>query len=890
MTLAAGTHLGHFEVVAPLGAGGMGEVFRARDTRLGRDVAIKALPAAFALDPERDARFEREAKLLASLNHPNIGAIHGLEEVGGVRYLVLEFIDGETLGRRLSRGALPLGEALDVCRQIATAVEAAHESGVVHRDLKPGNVMLTAAGTVKVLDFGLAKSAAPGSPSDPNLSASPTMTYAATAAGVILGTAAYMSPEQARGKAVDRRTDIWSFGCVLYECLTGRRCFDGETTSDLIASILQGEPDWNALPAQAPARVRELLRRCLDKDARRRLRDIGDARIELEEAIAQRTSSASGIAAAAAAADARTAAPRLAWALGAMAGAVATLAAAFAWQAAHRAPAAGVTRFEIASADAMRISVDPGNLALSPDGTQIAFVAGDSTHGQLWVRPLSALAARPIAGTDGALLPFWSPDGQSIGFFTDTKLKRVPAAGGDVQELCDVKRARGAAWSRDGVIVYSPTSDGPLFRIAATGGDPQPLTSLDSTKHESGHRFPEFLPDGRHVLFSVLPSKDARYDIDCVRLDGGARERVASLPSGVHYAAPGWLLYARKGAVTAQRFDAGRRRTRGTALSLRDALQPTGFAGSAGFAVARNGTIAYGPVISLMTRLSWLGAEGHAVGSVAVPPGPYRTAKVSPDGRRAVVEKLDVSGRAELWLCDLERGTLSRLSVDGEYDPTNAAWSPDGSRVAYLVGSPQHIVVRTVNGATPPQTYLAEDPAFKTLSGWTPDGQYLVYSRQDPSSRNDVWLLPMTGDHMPRSYYASPYNDFCGGLTVDGRWMMLNSDETGKNEAYALAFPVPGTKTQVTTGDDLGAGVLRGTNLITAYRGRADVVVRIADVMPGPEFRLGPWRPFVTVPGDRLDVSSPAGANRSLILRPVGAAPRASIGIVMNWPAALPAK
>ena len=293
MTLTAGTQLGHFEVVAPLGAGGMGEVFHARDTRLGRDVAIKALPPAFAQDPERGARFEREAKLLASLNHPNIGAIYGLEEFGGIRYLVLEFIDGETLDRRLSRGALPLGEALDVCRQIATAVEAAHESGVVHRDLKPANVMLTASGVVKVLDFGLAKAAASGSPSDTNLSASPTMTYAATAAGVILGTAAYMSPEQARGKAVDRRTDIWSFGCVLYECLTSRRCFDGETTSDLIASILQGEPDWNAQPGQTPARVRELLRRCLDKDAKRRLRDIGDARLELEEAIAQRTSSAS---------------------------------------------------------------------------------------------------------------------------------------------------------------------------------------------------------------------------------------------------------------------------------------------------------------------------------------------------------------------------------------------------------------------------------------------------------------------------------------------------------------------------------------------------------------------------------------------------------------------
>ena len=891
MTLAAGTHLGHFEVVAPLGAGGMGEVFRARDTRLGREVAIKALPAAFAQDPERAARFEREAKLLASLNHPNIGGIHGLEEVDGVRYLVLEFIDGETLDRRLSRGALPVGEALDVCRQIATAVEAAHESGVVHRDLKPGNVMLTEAGIVKVLDFGLAKAAASGSPSDPNLSASPTMTYAvtATAAGVILGTAAYMSPEQARGKAVDRRTDIWSFGCVLYECLTSRRCFDGETTSDLIASILQGEPDWNALPAQTPVRVRELLRRCLDKDTRRRLRDIGDARIEIEEAIAQRTSSASGVAAAAAAADARMAAPRRAWALGALAGAAVALVAAFAWQAAHRAPAAGATRFEIASTDAMRIVNDPGSLALSPDGMQIAFVASDSTHSQLWVRPLGALAARALAGTDGGFLPFWSPDGQSIGFFTDTKLKRLPAAGGDVQELCDVKRARGGTWSRDGVIVYAPTSDGPLFRIAATGGDPQRVTSLDSTKHESGHRFPEFLPDGRHVLFTVLPSKDDRYDIDCVRLDGGGREHVTSLPSGVHYAAPGWLLYQRRGAITAERFDLGTRRTRGTALSLRDALQPTGFAGSAGFAVASNGTIAYGPVISVLARMSWLGTEGRPDGSVPVPAGPYRSAKVSPDGMRAVLEKLDASGQVQLWLCDLERGTLSRLSDDSEFEPGDAHWSPDGSRVAYLLGS-KSIVVRAVNGATPPERYLVDDPAFKDLSSWTQDGQYLVYSRQDPATRMDLWLLPMTGDHKPRQYYASSYSDNGGSVTADGRWMVIGSDETGKNEGYALAFPVPGAKTQITVGDDLYAGVLRGTNRVTVASGRSDVTVRVADVMLGPEFRLGPWRPFATVPGDRLDVTVAAAANRALLLRPVGAAPRASIGVVMNWPAALPTK
>ncbi len=375
MALVPGSRIGNFEIVGALGAGGMGEVFRAKDSRLGRDVAIKALPPAFAQDPERVARFEREAKLLASLSHPNIGAIHGLEEVEGHRYLVLEFVEGETLDQRLSRGPLPLADSLDVCRQIAAAVEAAHESGVVHRDLKPGNVMLTPSGVVKVLDFGLAKAADASVGADMKLSASPTMTYAMTGVGTILGTAAYMSPEQARGKPVDKRTDIWSFGCVLYECLTGRRCFEGETVSDMIARILQGEPDWNALPAQTPNRVRELMRRCLDKDARHRLRDIGDARIELEEVIAQRTSGTT-VSAAAAAARKRGTSPLVVAAVAVASAGLAILA----WTATHRTAAPVPVQFEVTDADGMVITDDGANTAISPDGRTLAFVAGDSAR------------------------------------------------------------------------------------------------------------------------------------------------------------------------------------------------------------------------------------------------------------------------------------------------------------------------------------------------------------------------------------------------------------------------------------------------------------------------------------------------------------------------------
>ena len=505
MSLAPGTRLGPYEVVSPLGVGGMGEVYRARDPRLGRDVAIKALPADVSHDAERLARFEREARLLASLSHPNIAGIHGLEDVEGQRYLVLEYVDGETLARSLGRGPLPLDEALGVCREIAAGVEAAHEGGIVHRDLKPGNVMLTPAGGVKVLDFGLAKGgAAAKEGSDPALSTSPTMTHAATQAGVVLGTAAYMSPEQARGRAVDRRTDIWSFGCVLYECLAGRPVFEGETVSDLVARILEREPDWAVLPVGVPARVRELLRRCLVKDPKQRLRDIGDARIELEQVMARSSSGAIAVQAEDIAGG--PAARRIPWwaaAIGVIT--LTVLAVLLVGRVTERAGPRIARRFEVSPPPGMNLVTDPVECAISPDGRLLAFAPADSSGmPRLWVRPIDSFAPRELPGTAGATQPFWSPDGRFIGFFAEGKLKKVPAAGGDVEILCDVRASRGGTWNRDGVILFAPTSNGPIFRVSANGGDPTPVTQLDSALKETAHRFPRFLPDGRHFTFSAL--------------------------------------------------------------------------------------------------------------------------------------------------------------------------------------------------------------------------------------------------------------------------------------------------------------------------------------------------------------------------------------------------
>jgi Tol biopolymer transport system component len=883
MALAAGTHLGSYEVLAPLGVGGMGEVYRARDSRLGRDVAIKALPDGFAQDPERVARFEREAKLLASLNHPNVGAIHGLEHVDGHRYLVLELVEGETLHQRLARGPLPIAEALDVCRQIAAALESAHEAGIVHRDLKPGNVMLTTSGGVKVLDFGLAKSSAPGSASDPNLSASPTLTYAGTAAGVIMGTAAYMSPEQARGKPVDKRTDIWSFGCVLYECLSGRRCFEGETVSDLIAGILQGEPDWNALPGKTPRRVRELLRRCLEKDAKRRLRDIGDARIELDEVIAERSAtSVSGIGMTI---PVRSESPRRRAMMLALAAAFGAAVALMAWTALHRTAPSPTLRFEIADAEGMNIQFDGAHQALSPDGTMLAFVAGDSSRNRLWVRPLESLAARPIAGTDGALLPFWSPDSRDIGFFTETKLKRVPAAGGDVVDLCDVKRARGGTWNRQGIIVFAPTSDGPLFRIAAGGGDPQQVTMLDSTRHESGHRFPCFLPDGRHFTFAVLPPVNGKFRIECGSLDSPKHETVLTAASGVTFAAPGHLLAQRGGAIICYPFDPARRRVSGDPMTLRESDTPSNLAGCSGISASSTGSLAYRTLKPFRERFVWANLAGHETQAVPAEPGSYFDIHLSPDNQRVAFASMGQNGDSEIWFCELDRGILSRVSQEPG-DNTTPLWSPDGTRIAYAnsLSGPQTFIIRSVGGETPAETYLGSDPAFKELYGWTPDGRALIYARQDPTTRWDLWVLPLDGDHAPRPYLKTPWSEQAATVSPDGRWLTYTSDESGRPEVYVRSFPNAGAKYQVTSGGGGGSQwILGGKQLAfgnVPSRANQGVVV---DVLPGTEFRVGPPRTLCTL-GDNVGGIAVSGdAQRLLLLIPAGKLASTTIAVVTNW-------
>jgi len=890
MPLTPGTRIGVYEVLSPLGAGGMGEVFRARDTRLQRDVAIKALPAEFARDPERLSRFEREAKLLASVTHPHIAGIFGLEESEGHRYLVLEFVEGETLAQRLDRGPLPIGDALQIARQVAAALESAHESGVAHRDLKPGNVMITPAGDAKVLDFGLAKGGmGNASSSDVSLSHSPTMTHGVTGAGVILGTAAYMSPEQARGRTVDKRTDIWSFGCVLFECLTGRQAFSGDTVSDMIARILEREPEWDTLPARTPDRVRDLLRRCLEKDARKRLRDIGDARIELDEIIATRSSNPSGELT-------RPRAPRVAarTLLGALALVVATAAAtALLLSRFETKPDMAVMRFDISEMPGTHMDLDGVHPAISPNGRMLAYNADDSTGTfQLWVRPLESLDARRVPGTDDTQLIFWSPDSRFIGYFDGKeKLMKVAAAGGVPERICNAGGARGASWGRDDVIVLAPVSEGPIHRVSANGGESVPITTLDST--ETAHRFPHFLPDGKRFLYSVLPPRTGKYRIYLSSVDGNDRQLVLdSAGSGVVYAEPGYLIYQRDDVLVAHPFDAKSGKIVGEPISLGDRPIGTGYSGGAVASTSRTGLLTYTTPKAFATHLVWADLNGKTTATIPMVQGRYFGAELSPDNRHAVLESATRIGVSELWMADLERGVVTRLSYE-KGENTGARWSPDGTRVIYECapyGDTPKFVMTSVGVGASNEEFLADDPAFKFLYSWTPDGRAIIYGRQESATRRDIWILPLDGDRKPIPYLVTPYSEEFGKVSPDGRWMAYQSDESGRPEVYVQSFPVPGAKYQVTTrGGFIQGWSHDGKQLYFGEIGDFGMLMA-ADVIAGPTFRLGPTRAFVRTPDTVFDSELAREGDRQLMLLPARELPPQTITIVQNWASLLKGK
>jgi hypothetical protein len=690
MALATGTKLGSYEVLAPLGAGGMGEVYRARDTKLNREVALKVLPEAFAQDAERMARFQREAQVLASLNHPNIATIHGLEESGATRALVMELVEGATLAERLSvapvsppatammTSPLQPDEALAIAQQIAEALEAAHEKGIIHRDLKPTNIKITPEGAVKVLDFGLAKALEGESPAG-DISNSPTLTAAATQAGMILGTAAYMSPEQARGKKVDKRADIWAFGCVFYEMLTGKKAFEGETTSDILAAVIRAEPDWIALPADAPQAIRRLLMRCLQKDPKQRLRDIGDARITIEETLSgsgaapgfSPADSGAGLKAGATwtvgASPAQPWRRALPWALAAVLLIVALVAAGLLQQAQRP-----VERMQFA----IPVQSEVGNLALSADGKMLTFVARDDASGEnmLYVQSVGSQNASLLPGTGGAYYPFWSPDDAFVGFFSNGKLKRVAIAGGAPQVIAGASFGRGGSWGSRGVIIYAPDTGGPLWRVNADGSNPAPLTDKVFVSKENSHRWPVFLPDGDHFLFWAGNfSRDIESRASGIYLSSLAAQEKKLLV--VARSSPGYsnghLYYSGdKQELLAVSLDAGRAQISGAPLVVADHIDYQTSVLWAAFSVGGNDTVIYntssGATLSALTWYDRTGKELERVGE----PGVLSNPSIAPNGDRVAVDIADMKADAvNIWILNPNRtrvpglrSTLRRMS------------------------------------------------------------------------------------------------------------------------------------------------------------------------------------------------------------------------------------
>jgi serine/threonine protein kinase/Tol biopolymer transport system component len=778
-----GRQIGVYRLQALLGAGGMAEVYRARDTKLGRDVAIKILPQSVTTDPDLLARFEREARVLAALNHPNIATIHGVEQSDGVRGIVMELVEGETLAERIQRGRLPIPEALSHARQITEALDAAHEKGIVHRDLKPANIKITAAGVVKVLDFGLAKVAL----ADGVASQAPTRTSDGTRAGVLLGTVPYMSPEQARGQTVDKRTDVWAFGCVLYEMFTGRSAFAGETISDTIAAILEREPDWQALPGTTTANVRRLLQRCLAKDPKRRLRDIGDARVELDDAVASPIQVT----------EPRKVPPRWIWGV---ASGLVVLGLGLGWTIAQlRQPAVEMPtlRLTVTPPEGTQFRPNSG-AAISPDGRLLAFVTGSPAGVKLWIRPLDSLEARELPGTDAAAFPFWSPDSRSLGLFAAGKLKRVEVAGGLPTVICDVGGGRGGAWNEDGVILFNAVNDGPLLRVSATGGMPVPLTTIDTAEKENSHRFPQFLPGGRQFLYFVRSENSGVYLGSLER----PHEKIRLLTSSTNavFAADrnqqsGHLFWARDGALMAQAFDPQKELLMGEAITVAEEGGGTGVSGLAAVSVSNDGTLFYGGAGIEHYQLTWYGRDGTSLGILGQPE-PYGGLRISPDGKRLALNR-----GQDVWQMELARGVSTRVTFSG--GGVNAVvWSPDSQRIAYTQGSPPNAFTANANG-TGTEKRLIETRDTMLMEDWSPDGEFLLYlvKSNDISSRvqPDLWLLPMAADPKPASFTSTPFGEGPSQFSPDGKWIAYTSDESGRSEVYVQGFPASGSKWPVSS-------------------------------------------------------------------------------------------
>jgi serine/threonine protein kinase/Tol biopolymer transport system component len=829
MPIPVGTELGTHKILALLGIGGMGEVYKAHDSKLRRDVAIKVLPESFARDADRLARFRREAQLLASLNHPNIASIYNIEDSGGTTYLVMELVPGENLAERIKRdGAIPVEESLAIAKQIAEALEVAHEKSIIHRDLKPANVKLTPEGKVKVLDFGLAKAFAED-PSTVDMSNSPTLSMAATMQGVILGTAAYMSPEQAKGKAVDKRTDIWAFGVVLYELLTGKQTFHGEDVTDILAAVVRAEPDWQALPPATSAKVRNLLRRCLQKDRVQRLHDAADVRIEIEDAIAAPKDSG-----ATQAAPASTS--KLPWAVAAALAIIAVVAL-FGWWRSTR-------PIEQALRPLVRLDVDLGpdvslgspegtDTILSPDGTRLVYVS----QNRLFTRRLDEPNATELAGTQGAYEPFFSPDGQWVAFFNGSSLRKISVDGGSAITLCGSVGGRGGSWGEDGNIIAALGNIGGLSRILSAGGAPAPVTELQNGQYS--HSWPQILPGGKAVLFTTWATGTSSFDVANIDVMSLADHHSKTLVRGGtfgRYLPSGHLVYVNRGTLFAVPFDVDRLEVHGTPAPVLDQVNYSVAAGSAQLDFSQTGTLIYrsGGAGGGLLTVAWLDGAGKARPLLAKP-GAYGRPNMSPDGQRLAVEMSDAS-RTDLWVYDWQRDTMTRVTFTGT--ALGPIWSPDGRYIAFRSAGEGISVIRS-DGSGKPQPWSQSKNSQYPWS-FAPDGKRLAFIEQSPDGgRFHLWTVPLESDSgglragKPEVFLQTQADERSPSVSPDGRWIAYASDESGTFQVYVRAFPDKGGKWQISnsggsypmwsrTGHELFFETLDNHIMVAAYTEKGD--------------------------------------------------------------------